>query len=464
MSFYRLLFCLAACLAAGGCAGLSPDNAPINMALSTPAAAADSAVEPPPFGDTAVGLSFSGGGTRAAALAHGVLSALADQSVRGEYDGTLAERVVFVSGVSGGSVAAAYFAHRGPLAVRDFREKFLIQDVESALRTRVTPANVIRAFEGGVNDRTGLPRWLDQNLFGGATYGDIRRRDRPILWINASDIYNRNVFIFDDWTFSVLCSDLSRYPLSEAVAASAAVPIAFAPIIVRNYAQDCAYQQPAWVDAVLSNREGSATLRAYAEALQVYRNPARMPQVSLLDGGITDNLGVYGLTVARGTAEHAYQPMTPESAARLRNMLFVVVDAGRGPEGDWPTRPGGPTGTQVAMATVDTMIGANIRYTYDAFNQAMERWRQDLVAWRCRLSGEEVRRYRGTTANWNCRDLNFHVVRVSFDAADPALRERLDAVQTNFRLPTEEVDMVIRAGYDILRSDPTYREFVGRVN
>ena len=43
-----------------------------------------------------------------------------------------------------------------------------------------------------------------------------------------ADPHPGNVFVFDDWTFSVICSDLSEYPLSEAVAASAAVPIALA--------------------------------------------------------------------------------------------------------------------------------------------------------------------------------------------------------------------------------------------
>ena len=57
-----------------------------------------------------VGLAFSGGGTRAAAFAHGVLQEIDQTTVRTR-SGThsLLDRVGFVSGVSGGSVAAAYF-------------------------------------------------------------------------------------------------------------------------------------------------------------------------------------------------------------------------------------------------------------------------------------------------------------------------------------------------------------------
>jgi NTE family protein len=249
------------------------------------------------------------------------------------------------------------------------------------------------------------------------------------------------------------------------VAASAAVPIAFAPILLRNYSDQCGYSQPGWVDRIRDDREASSTLRAYAAALATYRDTARQPVISLLDGGITDNLGVYGLTLARAIADHPYQPMTASSALRLRNMLFVVVDAGRGQEGDWPTRPGGPSGAQVAQASVDTMIDANIRSNYDAFTRAMESWRQELVAWRCGLSGAEVRHLGGATAGWNCRDLEFHLVRVAFDAAeDPALRERLNQVKTRFVLPEEEVDMVIQAGRAFLKSDPNYQRFLRRLD
>jgi NTE family protein len=464
MSVLRLVVLLAAGSLLAGCA-TTLDDGPINLAASPALAAAEAVAEPPIFGETVIGHSFSGGGTRAAAFAHGVLQALSEEPLRDGSGESLAHRVGFVSGVSGGSVAAAYFAHRGPAALRDFRQRFLIQDVEASLRTRLSPVNLARALEGGVNDRTGLPRWLDANLFGGATFGEIQRPGRPILWLNASDVYNRNVFTFDDWTFSVICSDLGSYPLSQAVAASAAVPVAFTPVMLRNYAHRCAYREPGWVERVRADPEASTVLRTYAAALVTYRNPQRQPIISLLDGGITDNLGLYGLTVARETAGQPYEPMTPQSAARLRNMLFVVVDAGRGPEGDWPTRRRGPTGLEVVQASVDTLIDVNSRHSYDAFRATLEAWRRELIAWRCGLSADEVRRLRGSAAGWNCRDLDFHLVRVAFDGVeDPALRRRLNEVETRFRLPEAEVDMVIRAGRSILRADTSYRRFLARLH
>ena len=73
-------------------------------------------------GDTAIALAFSGGGTRAAAFAFGVLRGLDRLPTKGGK--SYLERVVFVSGVSGGSVTAAYFGLKGragsPISVSAF--------------------------------------------------------------------------------------------------------------------------------------------------------------------------------------------------------------------------------------------------------------------------------------------------------------------------------------------------------
>ncbi len=66
--------------------------------------------------------------------------------------------------------------------------------------------------------------------------------------------------------FYFLCSDLSSYRVSNAVMASSAVLGSFASIRLHNY-EDCT---------------------------QRYSHPDRMPNIWLVDGGVTDNLGVRG--------------------------------------------------------------------------------------------------------------------------------------------------------------------------
>ncbi|WP_164133722.1 patatin-like phospholipase family protein, partial [Stenotrophomonas maltophilia] len=81
-----------------------------------------------------VGLAFSGGGTRAAAFSFGVLEEMSRMPVRGA-QGPLVDRVGFISGVSGGSVIAAYYGLKQREALADFRERFLLRNVEESFDT-----------------------------------------------------------------------------------------------------------------------------------------------------------------------------------------------------------------------------------------------------------------------------------------------------------------------------------------
>src|SRR5262245_8843210 len=130
----RLTSCIA--IAAGAvllasCA--TAFNDPINVQVASDAALMPIGSPPDVGGNTVVALAFSGGGTRAAAFAHGVMRGL-DRIPAGR--GTYFDKVVFISGVSGGSVAAAYYGLRGRAALGDFRERFLLRNAEEDLDTR----------------------------------------------------------------------------------------------------------------------------------------------------------------------------------------------------------------------------------------------------------------------------------------------------------------------------------------
>jgi NTE family protein len=128
--------------------------------------------------DLLLALSFSGGGTRAAAFSFGVLSEF-DRSRRGSGDAkSLLDRVDFVSGVSGGSITAAYFGLKKRAALDDFRERFLLRNAEEGLNTQVSLGNIGRALGGGVNDSQ-FTSWLDRNLFDGARFDAFREDRRP---------------------------------------------------------------------------------------------------------------------------------------------------------------------------------------------------------------------------------------------------------------------------------------------
>jgi NTE family protein len=446
--------------AIGGCGTVHnlPGNQPLTSASLASAAIVDAASQTPSYTDNLlIGLSFSGGGTRAAAFAFGVLKELDQTQLPGSRDVPLTERIDFVSGVSGGSITAAYFGLRKRAGLADFRERFLIRNAEESLQTSVDAATLARGLSGGVNT-SAFPRWLDENLFQGATFAELRADRRPRIWINASDIYNRTPFVFGRTAFSVLCSDLNSYRIAEAVAATAAVPVVFAPIVLESFADKCRAPLPQWADKARLNPNAPPMLKSFSDGLERYRDGS-IKYIKLLDGGLVDNFGLSGFTIARQSAEKPYEPMTPEQAVKIRRAMFLVVDAGRGPSGDWAKSIEGPGGVDLIMAAADTAIDAGERASYAAFEQTNNEWLDQLIRWRCRLTAEERRRY-GAPSNWNCRDLKFFMGRVGFNQLGPARESALDGVPTRFRLPVEQVDLVIGAGQESLRVNPAFRAFL----
>jgi NTE family protein len=349
--------------------------------------------------DTVVALSFSGGGTRAAAFSFGVLSAFNDTTIRTHAGPIpLTERLDFVSGVSGGSVLAAYYGLKKQAALKDFKQRFLLRNAEESLHTDLSLGNIARGLQGGINDTTQFPRWLDANLFNGATFGDLNETRRPRVWINASDIYNRTPFVFGRPTFGALCSDLSTYPLSLAVAASAAVPVFFAPVVIQNYPGGCPIPLPDFITRVRQDDNAAPLMKAYAEALLRYHD-GEVRYVKLLDGGLVDNYGLAAFTIVRLASKTPYGPMTPQEAVKLRRLLFLVVDAGRAPSGEWAKTVSGPAGVDLIMATSDTATGAGAVQSYSTFEDTMDDWRESLIKWRCGLSEADRRKF-GAPAGW----------------------------------------------------------------
>jgi len=411
------------------------------------------------YDDLVVAMSFSGGGMRAAAFSYGVLTGFEQTRVPTRAGPvSLLDRLDFLSGVSGGSILAAYYGLHGRAALADFPQRFLNVDAEQSLQTNLSLGNVARGLQGGVNDATAFPVWLDAQLYNHATFKDLLNRPRPRVWINASDIYNRTAFIFAPVTFSALCSDLANYPVSLAVAASAAVPVVFAPIVIQNFEGGSPVQLPGWVARVLANPNAAPMIKSYADALERYRS-GEIKYVKLLDGGLVDNFGLAGFTVARLASDSPFGPLAPQEAVKLRRFLFLVVDSGRAPQGNWVRTIPGPSGVDLIMATADTATGSGAIGSYSAFDGTMNDWRKELIAWRCGLS-EAQRRQLGAPAGWNCRDVQFFVSRVNFDALGPARAAALNAVETRLKLPPDQVNLLVTAGRDALAANPQFREFL----
>jgi NTE family protein len=438
---------LSVVLLSAGCA-THIDNAPANLPITARASAAIEAARSGGARDQVIGISLSGGGLRAAAFGFGVMQELA----AGEPD--VYDDVHFISSVSGGSLTAAYLALEGRPGLISLRNKVLLHNYELDLRLSLwSPTNLMRILAGGMNDRSNLAQIFDRDVFSGATFNDLYARGGPELWINATDLYNRTPFPFVPQVFSALCSDLGSVRISDAVAASMAVPLAFAPMVLKTYPDHCASPLPPWVSRASQDKGGvtAGLLASTARAVTNYRDPKRMRYVKLADGGLTDNQGLSSILVARAAANTPYDPFTESDAVRLRHALFLVVDAGRPPIGDWALGADGPSGFDVGLAALDAAVDSATRLSVQVFKEEMSRWHDQIVDFRCSLPPERVRAWVPEGQAWDCRDLSFDVDVLSFENLPAPLQGRLRSMPTTLVLSAEDVDAAIDAGRQAAR-------------
>ena len=440
----------------GGLAGCA--TSVFNPATNEPL----SASTPPNMGaptdfmrENSIVLSFSGGGLRAAAFAHGVLTAL--ESVK-TADGDLLDDVALISSVSGSSITAAYYGVYGREGLARFRSEVLLPGFESGMRLSLySPTNLMRMLGGGLNTRENFGDALDRRVFHGATFADIFRRQGPEIRIQATDLYHRVPFPFVPDLFSILCSDLSRYSVADAVAASMAVPVLFAPVVVRTFPDSCE-PLPAEIAAIRARPDASRVLNSIAKAAAAYRDPGRTQFIKVADGGLTDNFAVSTLVISRLAFGTPYAPMTERDAVRIRRLLLIVADASRGPNGEWTLHEAGPSGVDLARSATDAAVDAAARFAADALGRMIQEWQESVIAFRCGLTPADVARL-GGPAQWNCADVKFSLAYLSVDELESPMRERIDAIPTRLTLEAGQVDVAIegaREGALALRRLRTY--------
>jgi predicted acylesterase/phospholipase RssA len=234
-----------------------------------------------------VGLALSGGGSRSSNFAAACMFQL-------ERLGIL-QHVNYISSVSGGSLPGAYYclnddAGWNPGVVQ---QKLTHSFATDLILQFISPWNLAAVTFTDYDRSDLLANSFNANLYSrdgrSLTFGDLRP-DRPRLLINATDLQSGRRFVFCNESFDQLNSDLSKYPLAWAVAASSAVPVLLHQV----------------------------TLRDFSTTFKQYRH--------FIDGGIVDNLGIESLVETYEAQNQAavrdHQPSPYPNGA-----IFIVIDA-----------------------------------------------------------------------------------------------------------------------------------------
>lgn len=235
-----------------------------------------------------VGVALAGGGSRAAVFSGEVLCRLHELGVM--------KRVDFVSGISSGSLAGAFYcvsrdledAKDGDLIWRrDLVEDLMRRGVwfDYFARYVVNPINLIRYYGTGLNRSYQMRRVLDHKFFHDKTLAQLNPA-RPRLMVSATTLEAGAVFTFTDRQLAERGIRSSALRITDAVQASSSFPGLFNPYVLPDYTVES-------------------------------KEPLGARFVHLVDGGVYDNLGVVPLL-------KIYQ----ENRARFpRGGVIIVADA-----------------------------------------------------------------------------------------------------------------------------------------
>ena len=304
-----------------------------------------------------------------------------------------------------------------------------------------------------------LRDYFDEKVFDGRLYEDLLKPDtgpgrRPYIVLNAADMATGSVFSFNQDQFDLLCADLAKLKLADAVSASAAFPIAFTALTLKNRSP-CAAQRAAPGQPVVS---GWREIDGHPRPLRIINDLASQQQISgaiaaaawrrAISMRTTPQTMSSFSTAALPTISELTEPVTlltsadrtPSIRARINRgtinkIALVVVNARSEPDTDYGRSATPPSTMSTLLTTIGTPIDGTSFVLLDSIDQLV--------------------------SDTNTPSVMKALVMVDFDFInDPVCRRAFKNVKTSWALSVREIDALIAIGGALVRQSENYQKLV----
>ncbi len=253
-----------------------------------------------------------------------------------------------------------------------------------------------------------------------------------------------------------------RYRLSRAAAASSAVPVVLSPVTIDNYGGTCNYAAPPWVKRFTQSadppRPAARAIRELKEA-DTYTDSVRRPYIHLVDGGVSDNVGMRGVLDALQLLEALHAAGLPTPLDHVRRVVVFVVNSLSSPPTNWDQSESPPGTLEILVKATGVPID---HYSYEAVELLKDisaRWQKER---RIRtLAGCSASKDSPVCAEMRVPEAEIYAIDVSFAALpDQAERDYLNQQPTSFVLPAEAVDRLRAAAGTIIAASPEFQRLL----
>jgi predicted acylesterase/phospholipase RssA len=418
---------------------------------------------PDPADELFVCLSFSGGGTRAAALAYGALLALRDIDIgRGGAPKALLEEVDCIAGISGGAFTAAYYGLFGKATFDEFYRGFLTRDIQKELAIRaLNPVNLVRLASPYFSRIDLAAELYDETVFKKQAFAALAARPRPFIILHATNMANGGRFQFTQDEFDLMRSDLGPLPVARGVAAASAFPFLLSPLTLQSFPVPENFTVPADVRNGLEHRELNWARYTWARhRLDLINAPmpgelaAPGKWVHLLDGGLSDNLGLRSLLDAydRGFIRQRI------NAGHIKRLVVIAVNARTDPPERLSAEERAPGLGPVLMKTTTVSMES---VSFDTLDYAVNRQNErEQAQTNVRVCNEKLVACRAEPLPAMARDIRTCFVEIDFDALPSPEREWFLGLPTTFALPEESVKRLVDVAGRLLNGSGDFQKLL----
>lgn len=404
-------------------------------------------------------LSFSGGGTRAAAFAYGALRRLRDLDIgRGGVRKSLLDEVDCIAGISGGAFTAAYYGLFGSATFDRFHDRFLARNLQRELAlAAINPWNLARLASPYFSRIDLAAELYDTTVFGGATFAALGAR-RPFVILHATNMANGAPFEFMQDDFDFFGSDLAQFSVGRAVAASSAFPFLLSPVSLQSYPPPSGFQIPPDVMLGLQSRELNPSRYAWARHhVDLMTKEGVAKWIHLLDGGLADNLGLRSILRSYDRASGFIGPRV--NAGHIKRLVVIAVNARTDPPEHLGRRERSPGIADVFMKTATvSMEHVSVDTLEYAIGRQREREQAQTNMRQCnqRLAGCGAQPF-PTFA----QEIRTCFVEISFEGlSSPGPREEFLGLPTTFALPEATVTRLVDVAGTLLDGSEDFQRLV----
>lgn len=408
-------------------------------------------------------LAFSGGGTRAAAFSYGVLEKL--RNTRIIWKGKkikLLDEVDCISGISGGSFTAAYYGLFGDKIFQDYRSRFLDRDIQGELFLKaINPLNWFRLVSPTFNRIDLATELYDETVFDHKTFNNLMNREnKPFIILHATNLSSGERFEFTQDEFDLLGSDLTTFPVARAVTASSAFPFLLNPVTLKNYPEPQNFKVPQEITSGLGSYDGDRRFWHWAVRQNNYLNKDAKPYVHLMDGGLSDNIGLRSIQNA-----FSWGPIRwGITNNKIEKLIIIVVNAKTDDQDSLSLDPVPPGLPEVAYKTTTIALD---NYSFESietmrdFTKQRKQTQTTLAVCNNKLKECQSKElFPELSGNIEPVFIELNFERLS----DRQQAEHLLSLPTSFSLSKEDIDQLIDAGSQLLDQSTAFQLLIQELN